>query len=176
MRIIFTFTFLWMAFAAQAQAEYTVTRDPNNAAVKVFTGTINKYLVQNDSSFDKWYGPNYAAYTPQKDLLARLAAVNLSGLQFVVFGGTWCEDTQFILPRFFKLQEVSGISDNNVTFFGVNRNKKALGHIVEAFAVVNVPTIILLKNGQELGRVVEYGKTGQWDKELVDIISMPSIK
>lgn len=173
MRIVFTFTFLWMAFAAQAQAEYTITRDPNNAAVKVFTGTINKYLVQNDSSFDKWYAPNYAAYTPQKDLLARLAVVNLSGLQLVVFGGTWCEDTQFILPRFFKLQEISGISDNNITFFGVNRNKKALGHIAEAFAVVNVPTIIVLKNGQELGRVVEYGKTGQWDKELVDIISKP---
>lgn len=28
-----------------------------------------------------------------------------------------------------------------------------------------------MKDGKEIGRVVEYGKTGVWDKELGDIIT-----
>jgi hypothetical protein len=29
----------------------------------------------------------------------------------------------------------------------------------------------VLKNGLELGRVVEYGKKGMWDKELGEIVA-----
>ena len=89
----------------------------------------------------------------------------------IAFCGTWCEDTQSIMPKFFKLQEMSGVPDNNITLFGVNRMKISLGHIAEALGVINVPTIIVMKDGKELGRVVEYGKTGKWDKELADIIN-----
>ena len=53
----------------------------------------------------------------------------------------------------------------------VNRDKKALGHIAEAFGIINVPTIIVMKDGKELGRVVEYGKTGKWDNELAEIVN-----
>jgi thioredoxin-like negative regulator of GroEL len=91
-------------------------------------------------------------------------------ISFVVFGGTWCEDTQFIVPQFFKLQEMSGVPDSLVTFFGVNRDKKTLGNIAGAFGITNVPTIIAMQEGRELGRVVEYGKSGKWDKELEAII------
>ena len=88
-----------------------------------------------------------------------------------MFGGTWCEDTQFVLPKFFKLQEMSGVADTAITFFGVNRAKKSLASIADAFNVINVPTIIIMKDGKEAGRIVEYGKTGKWDKELADILN-----
>ena len=41
--------------------------------------------------------------------------------------------------------------------------------------ITNVPTIIVMKNGKEIGRVVEYGKTGKWDKELAEIVSNTKI-
>ena len=37
--------------------------------------------------------------------------------------------------------------------------------------MVNVPTIIVMKDGKEIGRVVEYGKNGMFDKELGEIIN-----
>ena len=37
--------------------------------------------------------------------------------------------------------------------------------------ITRTPTIVVMKDGKELGRLVEYGKTGHWDKELAEIIN-----
>jgi thiol-disulfide isomerase/thioredoxin len=150
------------------QAQYEILKDENHPEQHILRGIINKYVVQNDSSY-KWYNSSAAAYRPDTAILSAFEKAK-SKVQFVVFGGTWCEDTQFILPKFFKLQEMSGVADNTITFFGVNRAKRSLASITEAFNIKNVPTIIVMKDGKELGRVVEYGSTGKWDKELADIL------
>lgn len=98
-------------------------------------------------------------------------AANKSKVRYVVFGGTWCEDTQNVLPKFFKLQEKSGVPDNHVSFFAMDRSKKTIGHVGDAFNITNVPTIIIMKNGKEIGRVVEYGTSGKFDKDLAEILN-----
>lgn len=153
-----------------AQAQYEASQDmPNHPKVKIVRGLVNKYLIQNDTAF-AWYNQSQGYYNPDT---ATLNAFERSKgkYDFVVFGGTWCEDTQFILPKFFKLQEKSGIPDNAITVFGVNRAKTSLGNIAQALNVSLVPTIIVMKDGKEVGRVVEYGKTGKWDKELAAILN-----
>lgn len=159
-----------VAVHGYGQAQYEITKDEKHPEQHYFRGIVNKYVVQNDTAFAKWYNSSQSYYSPDT---ATLNAFERSKgkLQFVVFGGTWCEDTQFILPKFFKIQEKSGVPDEAVTFFAVNRDKKTLGNISAAFQVNLVPTIIVMKNGKEIGRVVEYGKTGKWDKELVDLIN-----
>ena len=116
-----------------------------------------------------WYASNQAIYEPAPEIVKAMESAKDS-VQFVVFGGTWCEDTQFIIPRFFKLQELSGFPDKGISFFAVNRNKVTLGNITAAFKVTNVPTIIVMKDGKEKGRIVEYGKTGKWDAELAELL------
>lgn len=154
--------------SAHAQAQYETSRDPKHPEVKVVRGLVNKYLIQNDTAFS-WYNFSQSIYGPDTATLSAMESAK-NKVQFVVFGGTWCEDTQFILPKFFKLQEMSGFPDERITMFGVNREKHALGHIAEAFGITNVPTIIVMKDGKEIGRVVEYGKTGKWDKELAELL------
>jgi thiol-disulfide isomerase/thioredoxin len=165
---IVAFTTLLIAQMAQAQAQYEISTAEKHSNQKVLRGIINKYLLMNDPAFT-WYKPNQTSYTPDTATLSAMEAAK-GKVQFIVFGGTWCEDTQFILPKFFKLQEMSGLSDEQITLFGVNEAKKSLGHIAEAFGITNVPTIIVMKDKKEVGRVVEYGKTGKWDVEVAALL------
>ncbi len=155
---------------AFSQAQYEISKDDKHPDELILQGIVNKYLIQNDTAYGKWYRSSAAIYTPDTSILSAFGK-SKGKLQFVVFGGTWCEDTQFVLPKFFTLQEKSGVPDNMITFFAVNRAKKSLGSIAEAFNITNVPTIIVMKEGKEVGRVVEYGKTGKWDKELADVVN-----
>jgi thiol-disulfide isomerase/thioredoxin len=130
---------------------------------------ISREVIQNDSSF-KWYAENLKGYTPNAAAVEALKK-NADSIQLLTFMGTWCEDSHNIIPKFYSLLDASGFSKDKVTLIGVDRNKKTLSHLAEALNVKNVPTIIVLKNGKELGRVVEYGKYGMFDKELGEIIN-----
>mgnify|MGYP003495164171 FL=1 len=153
-----------------SQAQYEIIKDETHPQEFILRGIINKYLVQNDTAYSKWYGNSFNMYKPDTATLSAFEKTK-GKVQFVVFGGTWCEDTQFILPKFFKLQEMSGVADNRISLFGVNREKKSLASITDAVNIINVPTIVIMKDGKEAGRVVEYGKTGKWDKELAEILN-----
>ncbi len=169
MKFLAIFLFCCLFFInAYSQAQYEILKDENHPEQHILRGIINKYVIQNDSTY-KWYNSSANGYKSDTATLSAFERMK-NKVQFVVFGGTWCEDTQFILPKFFKLQEMSGVADNAITFFAVNRAKKSLGSITEAFNIINVPTIIVMKEGKEIGRVVEYGKTGKWDRELGEIL------
>lgn len=154
---------------ANAQSPFTCIVDSNK--VTILNGILHKNDIATNAAFKGWYSGNQYAYIGDTSVTNIMAATN-NKVQYVIFGGTWCEDTQSILPKFFKLQEQSGLSENNISLYGVDRNKKTLGNITAAFKITNVPTIIVMKDGKEIGRVVEYGKTGKWDTELAQILKM----
>ena len=149
---------------AQSQAE--ISRD--NKGYKVLKGIISRQELEKDTAFG-WWAENFKAFTPQSQAVAELK--KNTNLQFIAFMGTWCDDSQFIIPKFFSLLDAAGISQDRVTLIGVDRSKKTLSHLAEALNIVNVPTIIVMNNGKEVGRVVEYGKYGMFDKELGEIIA-----
>ena len=152
---------------AKAQTAFTTTVD--NEKVTILNGILQKSDIAINAAFTNWYTSNQNGYKIDTTVTNVMTSTK-DKVQYVVFGGTWCGDTQYILPKFFKLQEQSGLSENNISFYGVDRSKKTLGNIADAFKITNVPTIIVMKDGKEVGRVVEYGKTGKWDTELAQIL------
>lgn len=138
---------------------------------KVLKGFITKEQLAKDTAF-AWFTPNSIGYTPEAGALKAFTE-NKAAVHIVVFGGTWCDDTKTLLPKFFKLLDVTGFPQSQVTVIGVDRSKKAQYNLTEAFQVYNVPTFIVMRNGKEIGRVVEYGKYGMFDKELGEILSQP---
>lgn len=136
---------------------------------KILKGFITKDQLAKDTAF-AWFAQNSNGYTPEATALKAFTE-NKAGIHILIFGGTWCGDTKTLLPRFFKLTDVTGFPQSQVTVIGVDRAKKAQYNLAEAFQVFNVPTFIVLKNGKEIGRVVEYGKSGMFDKELGEILA-----
>jgi thiol-disulfide isomerase/thioredoxin len=158
---------LFFASASFPQNQYQVLVERPNE--KTFKGIISREVLQSDTSFH-WYTENQKAYTPNAAALAGLKKY-ADSIQLLTFMGTWCEDSQFIIPKFYSLIDAAGFSKDRITLIGVDREKKTLSHLAEALNVINVPTIIVLKNGKEVGRVVEFGKYGLFDKELGEIIN-----
>ncbi len=168
MKKIFLFLILSVTTSLNvfSQNQFEVFSEKPNE--KTYKGIISREVLLSDTSF-KWYAANQANYAPNSSAVEELKK-NADSVELLVFMGTWCDDSQFIIPKLFALLDASGFPQDRVTLIGVDRNKKTLSHLCEALNVVNVPTIIALKNGKELGRVVEYGKYGLFDKELGEII------
>ena len=169
MKLFFAALFLSLSGSLSAQSPYVTAPDPQNPKAHILNGIVTKYALINDSTFN-WYNSSQAIYNPSPEFKTALSNAAAANVKLLVFGGTWCEDSHFILPKFFKLQEQANFPDANISFFAVDRNKKTIGGITDALKITNVPTFIVMKDGKEVGRVVEYGKTGQWDKELVELL------
>ena len=171
MKVTIYLAFVLLLANQQSMAQTPYTTQQNDRKETILNGIITKYALLNTTPFSGWYSASQASYPTNSPLLQALQTTN-GKVHFIIFGGTWCEDTQQILPKFFKLQELAGVSDKAISFYGVDRSKHTLGGLDAAFNITNVPTIIIMKGGKELGRVIEYGKTGKWDVELAQLLTL----
>jgi thiol-disulfide isomerase/thioredoxin len=151
----------------QIFAQTEVSREADGT--KILKGFITRQELSTDSAFT-WFLQNQKGYTPQQESLNTLRA-NKDSINILAFGGTWCGDTKHLLPQFYVFADAAGLSPDRITLIGVDRSKKTIQHLSEAFNITNVPTFIVLKNGKEIGRVVEYGKSGMIDREISEVIT-----
>ena len=165
-KFLFFLLFVFVATIGFSQTQYEVLKDNNGG--KILKGIISRDILANDSSF-KWYTQNLKPYPADKDAVTSFGK-HKDGVQLVIFLGTWCEDSHVIIPKLFPFLDAAGFSTDHVTLIGVDRNKKTVSHLTDAFNVKNVPTVIVMKEGKELGRVVEYGRTGMVENELAEIV------
>jgi thiol-disulfide isomerase/thioredoxin len=168
-KILFAAFLLLSGASLFAQTEVT-----NEGGTKILKGFITKQDLAGDVAFP-WFAEGAKGYTPEKGALASFTTAKDS-IHILAFGGTWCGDTKAPFPKFFALTDAAGIADSHLTILGVDRSKKTVHHLAETFNITRVPTFIVLKNGQEVGRVVEYGTYGMFDKELGEIVARASKK
>ncbi len=167
MKNIFVFIGLFLAsITAFSQTNFDIFSERANE--KTFKGVISREVLEKDTSFT-WYAENLKGYTPNKDAVEGLKK-NKDSIHLVAFMGTWCEDSHVIIPKFYSLLDAASFSTDRVTLVGVDRKKKTFSDLAGALNITNVPTIIVMKNGKEVGRVVEYGKFGLFDMELGSIL------
>jgi thiol-disulfide isomerase/thioredoxin len=77
------------------------------------------------------------------------------GTEMLVFFGIWCSDSQRELPRFLKLADLAGIPGERIRLYALDRSKKSRDGLTDRYAIERVPTFIFLRDGTEVGRIVE---------------------
>ncbi|MDQ3036349.1 MAG: thioredoxin family protein [Myxococcota bacterium] len=92
------------------------------------------------------------------------------GAEVIVYLGTWCGDSRREIARLFRaLELVPEPYPFTVSWIGVDRAKTAPGH-TEGADVRFVPTIVVRRDGAEVGRIVESAPRGV-ERELLDLLT-----
>ena len=111
--------------------------------------------------FPEWFTPGYQDYRVQPDALTRIvaAAAADSALSIEVFFGTWCDDSRRELPGLLRILDDARFPENRVGLYALSDNPGVFkmtpdGREHELF-IHRTPTIVVLRDGVELGRIVE---------------------
>ncbi len=166
MKILILAGLLFVAGSVYAQA-FENLKDVNGR--RMVRGFVTDSILRNDTAAFRWYREAHNEYKPGKDVVKAFAAQK-DFVHFIVFMGSWCPDSHYIIPRFYKILEAAGFDKNRVSLIALDRTKRDSLHLAAAFDIDNVPTIIVYKRGREQGRVVEYGPVGKFDETLAQIL------
>jgi len=166
MKRIFLFLAIIMSMQSFAQSDFDTSIDKENGAL-VYQGQFSFDDLSKESSFT-WFRSDADNYSPDAGAVAKLAT-KLKDYQLVVLLGTWCEDSQNLIPKLYKTLQASGYPVASVRMYGVNRAKEAKHDEHKTYNVHLVPTVIIYKDEKEIGRIVETVQQSI-EKDLATII------
>jgi len=116
-------------------------------------GPLNRANLK-DSLYQSWFQDSYDFYRVPQNWATDLKQ-KAQEFELVIFMGTWCEDTQRELGGIFKLVDALEIADANITMYALNEDKESEEGYEKPYSILNIPTLIFLKDGQEVNRIVE---------------------
>ena len=120
---------------------------------KILVGKIQRKQLTTEAF--PWFKKNYDSYNSAASTDILYLKAYRDRVTFLVFAGTWCDDTQNLLPKFFRVLDEAQFPATAVTMYGVDRNKKTLRNEADKYLIVNVPTFLVYKDGKEVGMIVE---------------------
>lgn len=85
------------------------------------------------------------------------SAVEKADVSVVDFSAVWCGPCRMLEP---VMEELSGEYDGKIQFFNADVDENSA--LSSKFAIMNIPAVVLLKNGKEIDR-----KIGFMPKELI---------
>jgi len=89
---------------------------------------------------------------------------------FVIVGGSWCSDTRIHLPRIMKILRLASVPPGDIHLYGVDRHKREPSGATKRWHIRRIPTVIILSEGREIGRIVENPKVS-WEEDILHILS-----
>ncbi len=149
-----------------AQQTYTSYID-DKTGLPVFRGTIRFEDLLHEPKFT-WFNENLEDYTPEYHDM-RYLADNLPRYSMVVFMGTWCDDSHYLIPKLYSLLNKVHFPISRLTMYGVDRDKNASGNEKSTYKIEKVPTIILYRDEKEAGRITE-SVTKSIESDLAELI------
>ncbi len=135
-----------------AQSDFDKSTDKDNGSI-IFKGQFGFDELETEPSF-AWWSSGVKQYHPDTAIIKKLSAA-LPAFEIVVVMGTWCEDSQNLVPKLYKTLLEANYPLENLKLYGVDRSKQTKYIEGKLYKIERVPTIILYKNHVETGRIVE---------------------
>lgn len=101
-----------------------------------------------------WFNSNYHNYKFNVNVINEIKPV-MKDVKFKVFIGTWCSDSKRQIPRFYRLLDEIGFNKDAVELVAMDKSKSTPQNLEKGLNIFRVPTIIALKKGKEINRIVE---------------------
>lgn len=172
--------FLLVAFLATAPpacagAGEPAAEEPREEAAagepEPLIGTVTRAEVEAHQP--EWVAAEVEAQ-PDVEAGAALAAVE-PGATLTVYLGTWCSDSRRELSRLWRALDDAGVFSEDdlpftVEYLALDRDKHEPSGRAAAAGVEYVPTFVVSRGGEEIGRVVEVADQGI-ERDLLALLS-----
>lgn len=119
-----------------------------------------------DTAFAWWFNSEFDNYTIDSSALSFIEK-DFSKIEVTVVMGTWCSDSRREVPRLLKILSNLDFPLTKLTIINVDRKKDDHAGKVKNLEIEKVPTIIVTKDGYEMGRIIETPKESL-EKDLVN--------
>lgn len=120
--------------------------------------------------YKEWYDAYYNLNPVSDEEIATLKPL-LRDVKLITFMGTWCGDSQREVPAMFNILDRAKPANFTHEMHAVNDMKDSKYGETEDMNVVYVPTFIFMKNGREIGRIVESPAGNSLQQDMIDILS-----
>jgi hypothetical protein len=109
------------------------------------------------------------AFTPNAQAVADIKAVDKETSVTLVFG-TWCGDSKNYIPRLLKALHLANNANLKLKLVGIDNLFNQPTDVVQPRKLINVPTVIIERNGREIGRIIETPATANVEEDLAAIL------
>jgi len=118
----------------------------------------------------EWFVKGYNEYRVDTNVVNKLTDISRDSIKIKIVMGTWCPDSRREVPRFMRIIDYWEYPTDNVTFIGVDDEKKSPVGEYEDLDIERVPTFIFFINNIEAGRIIENPITSL-EMDMVKIIT-----
>lgn len=157
---------IMMTSLSSSAQSYELIKD-EKAGGYLYKGTLTFEDLAKEKAFD-WYQSGMNAYKPDGEAIAYLTQY-LPEYEVTTIMGTWCDDSHMWVPKLNKVLTAANYPMMRHAMYGLDRDKKGKNGEEQQYKVTMVPTIILSRNNNEIGRIVEMPKKSI-EADLADMI------
>ncbi len=151
-RFLLTMALLIGVTALFAQTKNTEIRDPKLNRLVLVGFCDEKGLKKGE--FGIYFSSQYETYSPKAKTIEKLKG-KINDYEIKIVFATWCSDSKLQVPRFYKILDLVDFNKSQLETIGVDRTKNALIVNIANLNIDLVPTFIVYKYGEEIGRIVE---------------------
>ena len=101
------------------------------------------------------YEKNSQDYQPKPEIIEEIKKINQK-VEMLIVMGTWCPDCKKEVPKILRILDLANNPNLSHTLYAIGRGKKDEGGVTRKYNISWIPTTVFIKDGKELGRIVEY--------------------